>query len=47
MPFGQYSDNSLEDSLFRDDEMRMQLELDKDIEQDKSDSKECIEIFSF
>lgn len=33
MSYGRYSDDSLEDSVFRDDEMRMQEELDREIQE--------------
>lgn len=36
MPYGQYSDDPLEDSLFRDDEMRIQEEMDKENWQEES-----------
>lgn len=33
MSYGRYRDDPLEDSLFRDDELRMQEELDKEIQE--------------
>lgn len=36
MSYGQYSDDPLEDSLFRDDELRMREELENEIENDRS-----------
>lgn len=33
MSYGRYSDDPLEDSVFRDDELRMQEELDKEIQE--------------
>ena len=33
MSYGRYSDDPLEDSVFRDDELRMQEELDKEVQE--------------
>ena len=38
MSFGRYSDDALEDSLFRDDERRMQEELEAEMEQSEKDN---------
>lgn len=36
MAYGKYSDNPLEDSLFRDDVLRMQEELDEEIRRNET-----------
>lgn len=35
MSYGRYSDNPLEDSVFRDDDLKVQEELDKELHSDE------------